>query len=289
MAAMINSWPLGFYAPAQLVRDAREHGVEVRPVDVNHSDWDCTLEPAAPKAKHPFALRLGLRMIAGLPRATGDALMQARTSPYRTVHELTRRTGLRRTVLERLAKADAFASLGLSRRAALWHVRAEEAGPHDRPLLANLDEQEPDSPLPAMNEREEVFADYRTQGLSLRNHPIAFHRESLDQLKIVTARRLHQMKDGQPARTAGLVLLRQRPSTAKGITFVTLEDETGVVNLVVHQRTWERFYQVARKSNAWIAAGRVQRAGEVVHLVVEHLEDMADRLRGLNTTSRDFR
>jgi error-prone DNA polymerase len=288
-AALLNSQPLGFYAPAQLVRDARDHGVEVRPADVNASEWDCTLEPSGGGGEHPWALRLGLRMISGLSQRDAEALVRARTAPYRSVQDAAARARLGRGALERLARADAFASLGLSRRAALWQARGAATSVPAGSLLADLADDEPPAPLPAMSEQAEVFADYAAQGLSLRNHPVAFHRRALDALGVAPARALQEMEHLQPVRVAGLVLLRQRPATARGVTFVTLEDETGVANLVIHPRTWERFHRVARRSNAWIASGRVERAGEVVHVVVRTLEDMTDRLQSVRLRSRDFR
>jgi error-prone DNA polymerase len=319
-AAMINSQPLGFYAPAQLVRDAREHGVEVRPVDVNASGWDCRLEGAGGRGQGAgeIFLRLGLRMIGGLRADAGAAIERARgDGPFVSIDDFTRRTGLGQAVVKRLAEADAFGSLGSGRRQALWHALGQEKRPRAMPLFeadyANYiahpswvgmvkPDQDgravySDSPvLPAMPLYEEVVADYRSAGLSLRAHPISFYRQQLDRLKITPAKGLIEMVNGEPVRVAGLVLLRQRPSTAKGITFVTLEDETGTVNLVVHQQTWDRFYRIARRAPAWIAHGHVQTTGgkertptPVIHVVVSRLEALGEQLRKLDVKSRDFR
>jgi error-prone DNA polymerase len=306
-AAMINSQPLGFYAPAQLVRDARDHGVEVRPVDVNHSRWDSTLERGAEKGEGgrgrgdcmlppsalrlPPSLRLGLRMVSGLSEAAGTTIEQIRQDgPFTSIDDFTRRTGLGQAVVRRLAEADAFGSLRTSRRQALWQAFAQEKKPRSLPLFDSIDVQE-SSPaaLPAMPPYEEVVADYRSAGLSLRAHPISFYRRQLGRLGITPAAQLADLAHGVPVRVAGLVLLRQRPGTAKGITFVTLEDETGTVNLVVHQRTWDRYYRVARRAPAWIAHGRVQSAESVIHVVVSRLEPLSDQLRELDVKSRDFR
>jgi error-prone DNA polymerase len=286
-AAMINSQPLGFYAPAQLVRDARDHGVAVRPVDVNHSCWDCTLEPilrnsdcglriendksAIRNPKSEMVLRLGLRMINGLAESVGRIIERARDAgPFLSVDDFTRRIRLGQAVVKRLAEADAFGSLGTSRRQALWHSLAQERKPRSMPLfekgVRTIYGQRPIDPmsdedkivLTPFSEEDEVVADYRSAGLSLRAHPISFYRGELERLGITPAQGLVELANGAAVRVAGLVLLRQRPSTAKGITFVTLEDETGTINLVVHQRTWDRFYRVARRAPAWIAQGHVQ-------------------------------
>ncbi len=329
-AAMINSQPLGFYAPAQLVRDARDHGVEVRGVDVNLSAWDCTLEggeragsraPTRSVGRTPV-LRLGLCMVNGLRETFGQLIERTRAArPYTSVDDFAHRTGLGQAVVKRLAEADAFGSLGTNRRQAIWQTLAQEKTPRSLPLFDSIRGGEGEAPaelgtstrfgsagaspshltvdddslpaLPAMSLEEEVVADYRSAGLSLRAHPISFHRRELDQLGITPAGRLVELANEAPVRVAGLVLLRQRPGTAKGITFVTLEDETGTVNLVVHQRTWDRYYRVARGAPAWIAHGHVQtnadKVAPVIHVVVRRLEALADGLGALEVKSRDFR
>ncbi len=288
-ASVINSQPMGFYAPAQLVRDARDHGVEVRPIDVNRSDWDCTLEPS--DCQGGQALRLGMRMLVRFAIRHAERIMSARESgEFRSIADFTDRTRSSRAVVSQLAEADALQSLGRDRRAALWEALGQEKKQLDQPLLAGLDsEDEAVVELPLLEPEEQVYADYQTSGLSLRAHPLSFQRERLDQLNVTPAGELVKRPHNHLVRVAGLVLLRQRPSTAKGVTFVTIEDETGVANLVVHQKTWQRFYAVARGAAAFLVHGRLERKDEVTHVVVQRLEDLSVRLRELKTKSRDFR
>ena len=206
------------------------------------------------------------------------------------MHDFVRRTGLSRAMMTKLAEADAFDSLNRNRRSALWESLAQEKLHKSLPLFDQLAaEDEPQVPLPEMDAEEEVYADYQTTGLSLRAHPIQFHRESLDQLGVLPAKRLSRLANNRRVCVAGLVLLRQRPSTAKGITFVTLEDETGIANLVVKQPVWQRFYKIARRSPAWIVHGHVECKDSVIHVVVHRLEDLSEQLGALKTQSRDFR
>ena len=282
--ALLNSQPMGFYAPAQLVADAKRHGVEVRPVDVNASDWDCTLEPA--KSPGGVALRLGLRMISGLRQDHAERIVSERKKggAFSTVAELARRTRLPKATTTRLAEAGAFAALGLARRAAAWE--ALDTG-EQTPLYEG--ESPPIPPaLPPLGPAEEVSADYRTTGLSLHGHPMTFLRPLLDQRGLRPCEKLASARNGAFLRVAGIVLLRQRPSSAKGITFMTLEDETGQANLVVYPNTWERFRQVARRATAMIVAGHVQRdGGGTTHLVAGHMEDLSASL-DVAGRSRDF-
>ncbi len=305
-ASLINSQPMGFYAPAQLVRCARDHGVEVRGIDVNASWWDCTLEEAGETRNSElgirkeggtrkrkdcsFALRLGLRMISGLSEVHARTIEAARRAgPFVSLDDFARRTGLSRAVIKRLAAADAFASLALDRRTALWQALGQEEPGDNLPLLAQMaDEPEPVAPLPAMPLRKQVVADYQTAGLSLRAHPLQFERPALDKLRVVPAARLPMQRDGGSVRVAGLVLVRQRPATAKGITFVTLEDETGTVNLIIRQDVWQRFYRVARMATLLLAQGRLQRKGQIIHVLVARLEDLSELLGGMGSQSRDF-
>ncbi len=275
-AAIINSQPMGFYAPAQLISDAQQHGVPIHPIDVNHSDWDCTLEPII-DSNGPPAIRLGLRLIVGLSENHAATIIEARSeSSFTSQADFARRTGLTPAVLRLLASADAFASLGRNRRQALWDALLKEPHPSDYPLFDALAvEDEPTVALPVVGELEHVCADYETTGMSLRNHPIAFFRQQLADRQIVPAEELPHLPDNQPVRVAGIVLLRQRPSTAKGITFVTLEDETGTINLVLFPNIWERFYSIARRSPAWIADGRLESKNSVIHVVVERLVDLS--------------
>ncbi len=287
-AALLNSQPMGFYAPAQLVGDAKKHGVEVRPIDVNSSDWDCSLESPfsrdaesserSAEASEPSALRsedsasrlnlrLGFRLVRGLRQACVERIVQARgEGPFQTFAEFVRRTGLRAAVLKRLAQADAFGSLQMNRQATLWQALPER-GPLT--LFDAVDSEETPAPLPARTPLEEVLTDYSTAGLSLRPHPMSFFRSALDSLRITPAGRLSSLPNDLKLTVAGVVLLRQRPSTANGITFVTLEDETGMVNLIVRQAVWERYRRVARSAVAMIAHGRLQREAEIIHVLVQ--------------------
>ncbi len=293
-AAMLNSQPLGFYAPAQLVTDARKHGVQVRAADVNHSDWDSTLEPATlePSVNRPQpAVRLGLRTIRGLSSNMALQIVEQRRArgPYGDIGELTRRCGLTPAASAVLADADALASLAGDRRAAVWQSLGQDQTPGTTPLLDRLDDPEPlpESLLP-MSPLEEVHADYNTTGLSLKAHPISFVRRELQQRRCVTATELPALRNGQHVRVAGLVLLRQRPGTAKGITFVTLEDETGSINLVLFPAVWEAFFRTAYTSNAWLVDGKLENVEGIIHVVVGRLIDLAEEVQGLSIRSRDF-
>jgi error-prone DNA polymerase len=286
-AALLNSQPMGFYAPAQLVRDAAAHGVVVCPVDVNRSDWDATLEPVSSgAASHPLALRLGFRLIQGFPQGAARGIVAARgAEPFRSVADLSRRTRVGRPLLARLAAADAFRSLGLGRRAALWQVLA--AG-DELPLFAGLEDERPLPPFPAALLCEEVAWDYQSTGLSLKAHPIGLLRPALDALGVVPASALSPLADRASVRVAGLVLVRQRPPTANGVVFMTLEDETGVTNVVVRPRVWER-YRHTRTAAALLATGRVERSGGVIHVSPVRLDDLSQLLHGLEPRPRDFR
>ena len=290
-AAICNSQPMGFYAPAQLVRDAREHGVAVLPIDVNHSEYDLTLEPHT-ASTGGLAVRLGLRLLGGLCEADARRLVDVRHTggPFRTIDELARRADLPQATVARLARADALESLRLDRRGALWEALRWKRE-RNRPLFAGVDDEPSPTPsaLPALSEFEEVLADYRTQGLTLRAHPISFLRPHLDRRQCATARQLAELDDGQLVRTAGLVLLRQRPGTARGITFVTLEDETGVINLIVHTFIWQKFRDVARAAKVWLVDGQLQRQDKVVHVVAARLANLTAELGAISAPSRDFR
>jgi error-prone DNA polymerase len=288
--ALLNSQPMGFYAPAQIVHDAAAHDVPVRPVDVNRSDWDCTLEPvdfpSLRAGSQPLALRLGFRLIRGLPQAMARVLVEARGSgPFGSVADLSRRARVGRPLLARLAAADAFGSVGLSRRAALWQVLA--AG-EELPLFTGLEDEPPPPPLPAAFLAEEVASDYESIGLSLKAHPIGLFRTVLNSLGAVPAAALARLPDRTPVRVAGLVLVRQRPPTAKGVVFMTLEDETGVTNLVVRPSVWDR-YRHTRTAAALLATGRIERCGRVIHVSPTQLEDFSRLLQGIDSKSRDFR
>jgi len=275
---LLNSQPMGFYAPAQIVRDPREHGVEVREVDVNCSDWDCTLEDGA--------LRLGLRQIDGLQREAADRLVARR--PYRTVEELRSRGSVPVHAVQRLAAADAFRSMGLDRRAALWDSRALRQAP-DLPLFAHAEarneglENEP-AMLPPMPLAEHVVNDYQTIRLSLKAHPMTFLREHYRQAKFTTADRLNSIRDGRRLSIAGLVLIRQRPGSAKGVVFITIEDETGIANLVVWPDVFGKQRKIVMGARLMAVHGIVQRDpdSEVIHVVAQRLEDHSHMLRHLS-------
>ncbi|PQO24328.1 error-prone DNA polymerase [Rhodobacteraceae bacterium WD3A24] len=273
--ALLNSQPMGFYAPAQLVRDARDHGVEVRPVSVNHSQWDCTLEPRADGA---LALRLGFRQIRGMRAEDADWIAAARANGYPDVESLWRRTGVRPDALERLAEADAFATLGLSRRDALWAARALRA-PAPLPLFGADGEgaAEPDTVLPSMTLGEEMIEDYLSLRLSLRAHPLEILRprlsDSLPHDRLAQAR-------GRVT-VAGLVITRQRPGTASGVVFLTLEDETGVANVVVWRKVYETFRKAVIAGRLLHVTGRIEREGAVTHLIAERIVDLSPLLAGL--------
>jgi len=288
VAALLNSQPMGFYAPAQIVRDARDHGVEVRPPDINFSDWDCTLEPSG-GGRH--AVRLGLRLVKGLARDAASRLVEARQAGglYGEPRAVWRRAGLGPPVLERLARADAFRSVGLDRRQAAWAVKV--LGPEPLPLFAGLDREveEPPARLPAMGQGQHVIADYSHLALTLKRHPMAFLRPSMEDLGYVPARRLGQLANGHKVAVAGLVLVRQRPGSAKGIIFLTLEDETGVANLVVMPPVFEAFRREVMTAKLLGVSGRVERQGAVIHVKAERLYDLSDRLALLDRSEAEER
>jgi error-prone DNA polymerase len=283
-AALLNSQPMGFYAPAQLVRDVRSHGVDVRPVDVNSSDWDCTLEPAHPCS---FALRLGFRLIKGLPESTGRMIARVREDrPFRSIAEFFRRTGLSKQMLIRLSAADSFASIGMNRRTALWQILSLERPPA---LFDRLETEEEVPVLADLPLYKQVIADYQTVGLSLTAHPIGLVRSEINSFGAVPASELPGKLDGASVSVAGLVLVRQQPGTAKGIIFVTLEDETGIVNLIVRPAVWQRFRSVARQAVALLARGKLQHSQQVTHVLVNSLADLSSLVPQLGSASRDFR
>ena len=287
--ALLNAQPMGFYAPAQIVRDAREHGVEVRPVDVNSSDWDCTLEPRGEADGGGFALRLGLRQIDGVGEDVGKSLAAARGGGYGDFDALVRRCGCTRPQLQRLAEADAMRSLGLDRRAALWRVRGiVSAAP--APLLDGLPDAEALPILPAMTLGEHIVTDYQTARLSLKGHPMGLLRQGFAKRKVVACADVTTLADGAAVVTAGVVLVRQRPGTGI-VCFITIEDETGVANLVVLPKVFETYRKVIMSARLIEAHGRIQRteqAAEVVHVLVHRLVDQSAALRGLAEPELQF-
>ena len=287
-AALLNSQPMGFYAPAQIVRDAREHGVEVLAVDVNRSDWDNTLEPAT-GAGGCLAVRLGFRQVDGLREDEADKLMAARGEGYYQPDELRRRAGLMRRSVELLAAADAFRSMGLDRRGALWAVRGEAPDPA-LPLFAAADVadqgRETGTPLPAMPQSEHVLQDYQTTRLSLKDHPMRFLRERYGAARLKTTAEATAAPNGAPVMTAGVVLVRQKPGSANGVVFITIEDETGIANLVLWPRTVEIYRAIVMGARILAVAGRVQRADDVTHIVAERLVDRTGDLDWLGEAAR---
>jgi error-prone DNA polymerase len=281
-AALLNSQPMGFYAPAQIVRDAREHGVEVRCVDVNHSDWDCTLEHSGP------AVRLGFRQIKGFHIAHAQRIMQtrARIRQFTSIDHFHRTTGLPRHSIVRLAEADAFSSLGMTRREALWDVMA--LSDQHAPLFDQTQTKPIEANLPVMPLGQEVMTDYSTISLSLKRHPVSLVRDTLQCDRIITAQELQKTPAGRWVKVAGLVLIRQRPGTASGIVFITLEDETGVANLIVRPQVFDRFRAAARHAALLQCDGYVERQGQVIHVMARRLIDRSSLIRGFELSSRDF-
>jgi error-prone DNA polymerase len=275
---------MGFYAPAQIVRDAAEHGVTVLPVDVNRSDWDCTLE----ERQGEIALRLGLRQVDGFPKDVAEELVWVRHAggPFADVLSLRDRAGLSPSHIERLAAADCFASLALGRRPALWEARTLVGAP-ELPLFAAAREREEGAEraatrLPAMPLSEEVIADYQTQRLSLKAHPMSFLRAGLAERGFVPAAELRTLKHRAMVDVAGVVLIRQRPGSAKGVVFITLEDETGVANLVVWPDAFERYRKVVMGARLIEVRGRVEYDEDVLHVIAARLTDATHRLHDLS-------
>jgi error-prone DNA polymerase len=316
-AALLNAQPMGFYAPAQIVRDARDHGVEVRPVCINASRWDCTLEPKPPPAptlpsparggrlgKGPgegreggCAVRLGLCMVKGLANADADTIVGARADqPFVSIDDLWRRAGVSVAALVRLAEADAFKpSLKLARREALWAIKALRDEPlplfaaasvRERQTVPEIDE--PRVALRPMTAGGEVVEDYGHVGLTLRNHPVAFLREDLRQQRIITCTEAMQSRDGRSVETAGIVLVRQMPGSAKGVIFITIEDESGIANLVVWPAIFEKQRRIILSAGMMAVYGRIQRVGDVVHLVAHRLTDLSAELASVGERDATF-
>ncbi len=281
-AALINSQPMGFYVPAQLVADARRHGVEVRPVDVSHSEWDCTLEE---ENRQP-ALRLGFRMISGLPQSMAESIVRIRElRSFESFDEFRIRTRLDSSTLSRLSRADAFCSLKLPRRPALWNSLPNQ---QHQPLFDRQPDSEQLPSLPQMSEFTQIVADYRATGLSLKGHPLQSFRPQLQDRGVIPADSLAKHEQNRRVRVAGIVLNRQHPGTARGVTFMTLEDETGTANLIVHPNVWARFRTIARTATALVARGILQKESQVIHIIVDDLQNLSAPLAGGRYRSRDF-
>ena len=280
--ALLNSQPMGFYAPAQIVRDAREHGVEVRGVDVNLSEWDCTLEPCGAGG---FALRLGFRQVDGLREEAGRRIVAMRAMPFADVADLKTRVKLDRGTVRRLAAADAMRSMGIDRRQALWQAQGLKDAP-DLPIFAHAEARdegvEPAVTLPAMPRAEHVVADYQTLRLSLKAHPMSFFRTSLRGQGFASTDQLPGMSHGRKVSLAGLVLVRQKPGSAKGVCFITLEDEAGVANLVIWPKMFEAHRATVMAARLLVVHGRVQSDGQVIHVVADRLENRTARLEALS-------
>jgi len=275
-AALLNSQPMGFYAPAQIVRDAREHDVDVRAIDINHSDWDCTIET---RADGQFALRLGFRQTDGFREEWADAIAAHR--PFASIEDAARRAALPARALQILADADAFRSAGLGRREALWDVRRMPKG--TLPLFEAADARElageDDAQLPAMTAEEHVITDYQTTRLSLKGHPMQFLRGDMQAQGIVSCDDLRTAKNGSIAEVAGVVLVRQRPGKGNAI-FVTLEDESGTANILIWARIFEaRYRRPVMSARLMKVRGEVQKSPEgVIHVIASHVEDMTELL-----------
>ncbi len=278
-AALINSQPMGFYQPAQLVRDARDNGkVEVRPPDILSSDWDCTLERASQPGSVLKAVRLGLRQIRGFKKPEAELLMQVRMKDGASELAHFAQAGLSRRSLELLAEADACRSIGLDRRQALWAVKGlapEIRAKRETPLLAGLPLFETAANLPQMTATQHVAEDYRTVSLSLKDHPVRFFRPRLERMGCTPAEALKNLKDGSSVTVAGLVLIRQRPGTAKNVTFLTLEDETGPMNAVIWQRLFQANRRTVMTSGFLAIHGKIQKESGVIHVVADGFDDLS--------------
>jgi len=273
--ALLNSQPMGFYHPAQIIIDASKHGVEVRAVDINYSNWDNLLEERSNKY---CALRLGFRQIKGIREEDMNLLISKRKEPFKNIPELFT-AGLSKATLKKLGDADAFRSIGLDRRKALWEVSAC----NDQPTGAFSGQTivEENVKLPEMTISQHVVQDYAALSLSLKAHPVSFVREKLQQLHIVPCTELNASNNGDPVKVAGLVLVRQRPGTAKGVCFITIEDETGVANLVVFPNLFEKYRKAVVQSKLLMVEGKLQREGEVIHVIAEGCYDLSRLLRSL--------
>jgi error-prone DNA polymerase len=283
LAALLNSQPMGFYRPAQLIQDARRHGVRVLPVDVCASGWDSHLHF---DGRERPAVRLGLREINGLAQAVGERIAAARqAAPFEALSDLAARADLSRPELDRLAAADALKTLAGHRREALWAT----GGLHrQRDLFDTAPPREAPVRLPAQGEGEAIVSDYAAQGFSLGRHPLALLRDRLAARRFLPARELLVTGHGALVRVAGIVTCRQRPGTASGVVFVTLEDETGMHNIIVYADLAERQRKELLGAHFLGVYGQLQREGSVVHVLAKRLVDLSDWLRALNTHSRDF-
>jgi error-prone DNA polymerase len=283
-AGLLNSWPMGFYAPAQLVNDARRHGVVFRPVDIQHSEWDCTLERGLQGAPE---VRLGLRLVSSLMEAQGQSIVAQRTAagPYADIDELAHRAQLTRRSLELLARAGALESVAGNRHHAHWGAMGTERLP---PLLAGHSAREAPAKLSTPTEGQDIIADYHGTGLTLRRHPLALLRPKLSRRQIITADRLSRLTTGSTVRVAGIVTHRQRPETASGVIFITLEDETGISNLIIWPSILTSQREAVLGSHLMAVEGEVQNEMNVIHVVAQRVRDYTPWLGQLKLSSRDF-
>jgi error-prone DNA polymerase len=306
---MLNCYPLGFYSPATLVKDAQRHGVEMRPIDLAHSDWNCTLEradthapdpaaapspaslrPASSSAKErartsPLAVRMGLRYVAGVRREVGERIERERARrPFSSIADFTARASPNRRELDALAYAGVFASFGMTRRDALWNAAAVERDPAS--LLAGAPVRYSRSRLPAMSALEETMADYSAAGLTTRPHLMTHLRDKLRARGILSAADLQRAKHDSWVKTAGVVIVRQRPGTAKGFLFITLEDETGISNLIVTPDLFQRNRALLRGAGILYAEGRLQQVDGVTAIRARHFGEI--RMPGAIPPSHDF-
>ena len=275
--ALLNSMPMGFYQPAQIIIDARQHGVEVLPIDINHCFWDNTLEATPGKY---CAIRLGFRQINGIRELDIQRLVEARTKPFTGIHEL-RNIGLTEAALEKLAEADAFRSMGLDRRDALWKVSTKDTPVSLFKGQASPEEKGEKIALPLMTTSEHVVQDYASTSLSIKAHPVSFIREKLSQLHVLPIKELANQKDGDVIRVAGIVLVRQRPGTAKGVCFMTIEDETGWANAVIFPDLFDQQRKEILQSTLIMLWGKLQIEGEVIHVIVQRCYNISKLLRVL--------
>lgn len=289
-ASLLNAYPMGFYAPAQIVGNAREHGVEVRPPCINASRWDCTLEPASGRY---LAVRLGLRQVRGLSNADGAAIVGARgTGAFGSVEDVWRRSGVQRASIEKLADADAFHGFGTDRRQGLWKVRGLGEAP--LPLFAAADRAaqtisaegiEPDVSLRPLADGREVIEDYRTLQLSLRAHPLTFVRDDLTRRGVTRCADLATIRDGRHVEVAGIILVRQKPGSAKGVLFITIEDESGIANGILWPDRFEAQRRTVMSASMIGMKGRVQKEGEIIHVICDRIIDHGDLLRRVGDMS----
>ena len=284
--ALLNSQPMGFYAPAQLIQDAKKHDVKILAIDVNHSHYDCTLETRPNQAKNQPCLRLGLRMVKNLGKANAESLVRERKQGvYRNIQALARRTDLDQGSLKSLADANAFAAISRDRHRSHWQVLdAKNASA----LFPEATDDAVDIMLPRPGEQQTILADYASTGLSLGRHPLALLRPRLNEMAALKAEELWQLKTGEPALTAGIVTSRQRPGTASGVMFFTLEDESGFINTVIWSSLIEQYRHFITRVKLLLVRGRVQQEDGVLHLIAEELEDKTHWLKNMTLKSRDF-